>query len=57
MWKNDLGVDVELKNVEWGNYLDKQKVLDYSVSRAGWIGKTIPLVDIPSNTAMVVGRR
>jgi oligopeptide transport system substrate-binding protein len=38
MWKNNLGIDVELKNVEWGNYLDKQRQLDYSVSRAGWIG-------------------
>lgn len=38
MWKRHLGIDVELKNVEWGNYLDKQKQLDYSVARAGWIG-------------------
>jgi oligopeptide transport system substrate-binding protein len=38
MWKNHLGIDVELKNVEWGNYLDKQRQLDYSVARAGWIG-------------------
>ncbi|MCO6458476.1 MAG: peptide ABC transporter substrate-binding protein [Pirellulaceae bacterium] len=38
MWKEHLGIDVELKNVEWGNYLDRQRELDYSVSRAGWIG-------------------
>jgi oligopeptide transport system substrate-binding protein len=38
MWKDHLGIDVELVNVEWKVYLDRQKKLDYQVSRAGWIG-------------------
>jgi oligopeptide transport system substrate-binding protein len=38
MWKEHLGIQVELVNVEWKVYLDRQKQLDYHVSRAGWIG-------------------
>jgi oligopeptide transport system substrate-binding protein len=38
MWKDHLGIDVELVNVEWKVYLDRQKKLDYQLSRAGWIG-------------------
>jgi oligopeptide transport system substrate-binding protein len=38
MWKKNLGIDIELTNVEWGTYLDRQSKLDYQVSRAGWIG-------------------
>jgi oligopeptide transport system substrate-binding protein len=38
MWKEHLGVDVELVNVEWKVYLDRQRKLDYQISRAGWIG-------------------
>ncbi|HYF93848.1 MAG TPA: peptide ABC transporter substrate-binding protein [Symbiobacteriaceae bacterium] len=41
MWKKNLGINVELQNVEWGVYLDRQAKLDYQVSRAGWIGDYI----------------
>jgi oligopeptide transport system substrate-binding protein len=38
MWKEHLGIQVELVNVEWKVYLAKQSALDYQVARAGWIG-------------------
>ncbi len=38
MWKERLGIQVELVNVEWKVYLARQSSLDYQVSRAGWIG-------------------
>lgn len=38
MWKQHLGVEVTLTNVEWKVYLSRVKELDYQVARAGWIG-------------------
>ena len=38
MWKEHLGIQVELVNVEWKVYLARQSGLDYQISRAGWIG-------------------
>jgi oligopeptide transport system substrate-binding protein len=38
MWKEHLGIQVELVNVEWKVYLNQQAKLDYQISRAGWIG-------------------
>jgi oligopeptide transport system substrate-binding protein len=38
MWKKELGVDIRLFNQEWKVYLQKQQMLDFSVSRAGWAG-------------------
>jgi oligopeptide transport system substrate-binding protein len=38
MWKEHLGIDVELVNVEWKVYLSKLSSLDYQISRGGWIG-------------------
>ena len=38
MWKNSLGVDVELVNKEWKTYLQDIDTLSYEVARAGWIG-------------------
>jgi oligopeptide transport system substrate-binding protein len=38
MWKQHLGIQVELANVEWKVYLSRQSALDYQMSRAGWIG-------------------
>jgi oligopeptide transport system substrate-binding protein len=35
-WKQ-IGVDVELKNQEWGVYLDAQRSMQYTVARAGWV--------------------
>lgn len=41
MWKKNLGINVELQNVEWQVYLSRQSGLDYDISRAGWIGDYI----------------
>jgi oligopeptide transport system substrate-binding protein len=38
MWKEHLGIEVELANVEWKVYLSRQSKLDFQISRAGWIG-------------------
>ncbi|MGH2649901.1 MAG: peptide ABC transporter substrate-binding protein [Actinomycetota bacterium] len=38
MWKENLGIQVDLVNVEWKVYLNQQAKLDYQISRAGWIG-------------------
>src|SRR5699024_8996076 len=37
MWKNNLGVDVELSNEEWAVFLDSLGEGDYEVGRMGWI--------------------
>jgi oligopeptide transport system substrate-binding protein len=37
MWRESLGIDVELRSLEWGVYLDSQHKLDYDIARAGWI--------------------
>lgn len=37
MWKENLGVDAELRGLEWGVYLDATHKLDYEVARAGWV--------------------
>jgi len=38
MWKETLGIQVDLVNVEWKVYLARQSALDFQMSRAGWIG-------------------
>lgn len=38
MWKNTLGIDVELSNQEWGSYLQATTNLQYQVARRSWIG-------------------
>ncbi len=37
-WKENLGIDIELRNLEWATFLDTLNQGDYSVSRSGWIG-------------------
>ncbi len=37
MWKNNLGVEVELNNEEWAVFLDSLGEGDYDVGRMGWI--------------------
>ncbi|MHA6260490.1 ABC transporter substrate-binding protein [Sporosarcina sp. CAU 1771] len=37
MWKENLGVDVELHNEEWGVYLDSMGSGDFQVGRMGWL--------------------
>jgi oligopeptide transport system substrate-binding protein len=38
MWRKNLGVEVTLENVEFQVKLDRELNLDYTLSRAGWIG-------------------
>lgn len=38
MWKQNLGVDVQLFNQEWKVYLETLKAGDYEVGRYGWLG-------------------
>ncbi len=38
MWRNNLGVEIGLENVEFQVKLDREKAGDYHLSRAGWIG-------------------
>lgn len=38
MWKNNLGIDVELVNQEWKVYLDSMHTGNFQVGRMGWIG-------------------
>ena len=38
MWRQNLGINVELLNQEWRVYLDSQDNMNYDVSRRGWIG-------------------
>lgn len=41
MWRNNLGIDVGLENVEFQVKIDREKKLDYMVARAGWIADFI----------------
>ncbi len=36
-WKQNLGINVELRNLEWGVYLDTVTNTQFQVARAGWI--------------------
>ena len=38
MWHDELGIDVEMNQVEWKVYLARETKLDYELSRASWIG-------------------
>lgn len=38
MWKENLGIDVELVNKDWKTYLDETWKLHYQIARRGWIG-------------------
>jgi oligopeptide transport system substrate-binding protein len=38
-WKQNLGITVPLKNMEWKTFLPVRKVVDYQgMARAGWVG-------------------
>jgi len=36
-WKNNLGINVVLQNMEWATYLDYRKTPKMQIARAGWI--------------------
>ena len=38
MWRDELGIEMELRQLEWKVYLNAQSRLDYEVSRSSWIG-------------------
>ena len=37
-WKRHLGINVGLRNMEWGAFNSETRQLRYNVARAGWIG-------------------
>ncbi|GIU81429.1 MAG: hypothetical protein KatS3mg006_0493 [Pyrinomonadaceae bacterium] len=38
-WKQNLGITVQLRNMEWKTFLPTRKALDYKgMARAGWVG-------------------
>lgn len=38
MWHDTLGIDMDLRQMEWKVYLSTQTRLDYDLSRSSWIG-------------------
>lgn len=38
MWRNGLGVEVELRNLEWKVYLSAMHKGDYQIGRGAWVG-------------------
>jgi len=38
MWKEGLGIEIELVNMEWKVYLAATQEKQYDIARAGWIG-------------------
>ncbi|MEC7273669.1 MAG: peptide ABC transporter substrate-binding protein [Verrucomicrobiota bacterium] len=41
MWKQELGIKIELYNQEWKAYLASRKARDFDIVRAAWIGDYI----------------
>jgi oligopeptide transport system substrate-binding protein len=37
-WQRELGINIALRNEEWGSYLDTQQQMKYTVSRRAWVG-------------------
>lgn len=37
-WKRELGINVGLKSLEWGTFLDTVRQMKYDTARASWIG-------------------
>jgi len=38
MWKKNLGIHVNIENLEWKVYLKRMEMMDFQVARMGWIG-------------------
>ncbi len=38
MWRDTLGIQMDLRQLEWKVYLSAQSHLDYQLARASWIG-------------------
>lgn len=41
MWRENLGIEVEIENKEWTAYLDATQKMDFDLVSAGWIGDYI----------------
>ena len=37
-WKKNLGIDIELENMEWATFLAKRQANDFQIARNGWVG-------------------
>ncbi len=37
MWRDELGIHMDLRQVEWAAYLNDQSRLDYDLSRSSWV--------------------
>ncbi len=37
-WKENLGIEVVLKNLEWNTFLTRRMNGDFQIARAGWVG-------------------
>ena len=38
MWKDNLGIDVEIENQEWKTYLGRMSRMEFQMARMGWVG-------------------
>lgn len=38
VWKQTLGIDIQIKNIEWKTFLDLRHNHDFEVARSGWVG-------------------
>jgi oligopeptide transport system substrate-binding protein len=38
MWRDTLGIEVEIENKEWNAYIVATQELDYDIANSGWIG-------------------
>lgn len=38
MWKDNLGIDINIENHEWKVYLKSVEMMDFQMARLGWIG-------------------
>ncbi|MCL2067923.1 MAG: peptide ABC transporter substrate-binding protein [Treponema sp.] len=36
-WRNNLGVNIQLQNMEWASYLDYRSTGQFQIARAGWV--------------------
>lgn len=41
MWRNDLGIELEIENKEWTAYLAATQEMDYDIVSSGWLGDFI----------------
>jgi oligopeptide transport system substrate-binding protein len=41
MWKEHLGIVVDIRTMDFASYIDTQTKLDYDISSAGWVGDYI----------------